>query len=108
MLPEIFHFDNGHVGVVLPAADINDGTKRGMNALLLLRQRYKVSFHRAGLAAMALIRGLGLREVMATADPSDAAACRWLIRLGFQQCSATDETAVFRWRRRVAARDDTT
>ena len=52
--------------------------------------RYPVSFHRAGLMAMALIRQSGARHVVATADASSDVAVRWLKRLGFapvgEQC----------------------
>lgn len=46
-------------------------------------KRYPVAFHRAGLAAMEMIRKSGIREVVATCDEDNAAAVRWLVRLGF-------------------------
>jgi len=48
-------------------------------------RRYPVTFHRAGLAAMAMIRASGVARVVATADAGSAAAVRWLKRLGFEE-----------------------
>jgi hypothetical protein len=53
-------------------------------------KRYPVAFHRAGLMAMKMIRELGLREVVATADADNAAALRWLRRLGFVESDRQD------------------
>jgi RimJ/RimL family protein N-acetyltransferase len=53
-------------------------------------KRYPLSFHRAGLMAMKMIRELGLREVVATADADNAAALRWLRRLGFVESDRQD------------------
>jgi RimJ/RimL family protein N-acetyltransferase len=53
-------------------------------------KRYPVAFHRAGLMAMQMIRELGLREVAATADHDNAAALRWLRRLGFVESDRQD------------------
>jgi hypothetical protein len=47
-------------------------------------RRYPVSFHRAGLMAMEMIRTCGVAQVIATADADSAAAVRWLKRLGFE------------------------
>jgi hypothetical protein len=55
-----------------------------------LAKRYPLSLHRAGLMAMAMIRESGLHEVVATADASDAAALRWLLRLGFIEADHQD------------------
>jgi hypothetical protein len=49
----------------------------------VIAKRYPLSFHRAGLMAMQMVRESGLREVVATADAGNAAALRWLRRLGF-------------------------
>jgi hypothetical protein len=46
-------------------------------------RRYPVAFHRAGLIAMEMIRMSGIAQVIATADAGNAAAVRWLKRLGF-------------------------
>jgi hypothetical protein len=46
-------------------------------------KRYPLSFHRAGLAAMQMIAESGLWEVVATSDPDNLTAGRWLARLGF-------------------------
>jgi hypothetical protein len=53
-------------------------------------KRYPVAFHRAGLMAMKMIRELGLREVVATADAASAPALRWLRRLGFVESDHQD------------------
>jgi RimJ/RimL family protein N-acetyltransferase len=64
-------------------------------------KRYAISFHRAGLLAMRMIRDLGLNEVTATCDPDDPAALRWLARLGFVLSDAQpiDGRVLFVWRR---------
>jgi len=48
-------------------------------------RRYPVSFHRAGLMAMEMIRASGVVQVIATADAGSATAVRWLKRLGFEE-----------------------
>jgi hypothetical protein len=52
-------------------------------------KRYPVAFHRSGLMAMRMIRELGLREVVATADADSAAALRWLRRLSSRAITRT-------------------
>jgi hypothetical protein len=44
---------------------------------------FPVAFHRAGLMAMKMIRGSGVREVAASCDADNPPAVRWLKRLGF-------------------------
>lgn len=46
-------------------------------------RKYPAAIHRAGRAAMALLRNSGAREVIAEAQPGNPAAVRWLERLGF-------------------------
>jgi RimJ/RimL family protein N-acetyltransferase len=53
-------------------------------------RRYPVAFHRAGLAAMAMMRASGVAQVVATADAGNAAAVRWLKRLGFEETERQD------------------
>jgi hypothetical protein len=67
-------------------------------------KRYPVAFHRAGLTAMRMIRDAGLTEVLATADPTDATAMRWLLRLGFEPSEShrVPGKALFAWRRERA------
>lgn len=48
-------------------------------------ERYAVTLHRAGLETMREARRLGYRRVVALADKMNAAAERWLARLGFKQ-----------------------
>jgi RimJ/RimL family protein N-acetyltransferase len=63
-------------------------------------KRYPVAFHRAGLAAMKMIRAAGLGEVRATADRDNEAALRWLRRLGFVEAGprTSDGKVAFIWR----------
>jgi hypothetical protein len=62
-------------------------------------KRYPVAFHRAGLAAMKMIRAAGLGEVRAAADRDNEAALRWLRRLGFVEVGLISEDKVaFVWR----------
>jgi hypothetical protein len=53
-------------------------------------KRYPLAFHRAGLMAVEMIRELGLREILATADERSATALRWLRRLGFVESDHQD------------------
>jgi RimJ/RimL family protein N-acetyltransferase len=53
-------------------------------------KQYPLAFHRAGLMAMQMIRELGLREVVATADADNPTALRWLRRLGFVESDRQD------------------
>ncbi len=64
--------------------------------------KYPVSFHRAGLAAMRLIRESGVAEVISTADPDSPRAIRWLERLGFVRAplQTIPGRILFVWRRR--------
>jgi hypothetical protein len=63
-------------------------------------KRYPVSFHRAGLAAIEMIRKTGVSEVVATADADNEAALRWLKRLGFVPAAAVHigNKMLFVWR----------
>ena len=65
-------------------------------------KRYRVSFHRAGLAAMRMICDAGVGEVVATADADNEAALRWLKRLGFAPATVQplDDKLLFVWRNR--------
>ncbi len=60
--------------------------------------KYPVSFHRAGLAAMKMIRESGVAEVIAQAHDDDPTAIRWLLRLGFEETNI-GEMRIFKWRR---------
>lgn len=51
-------------------------------------KRYPVTFHRAGLAAMAMIREGGYARVVATVSTDDDSALRWIKRLGFREAGA--------------------
>jgi hypothetical protein len=62
-------------------------------------RKYKVSFHRAGLMALRMIRESGVAEVVATADTDDPAALAWLKRLGFRPVRVVGTRVLFSWRR---------
>ena len=55
-------------------------------------KHYPVAFHKAGLAAMAMVRELGLPRVAATTDVTNDAGRRWLERLGFVRAEAKYQT----------------
>jgi RimJ/RimL family protein N-acetyltransferase len=55
-------------------------------------RRYPVAIHRAGRAAIAKFRELGLKRVLAFADADTPASERWLERLGFRRLNG-----VFVW-----------
>jgi hypothetical protein len=62
-------------------------------------RKYKVSFHRAGLMAMRMVRDSGVAEVVATADADDPVALAWLERLGFRPVQDLETRVLFSWRR---------
>lgn len=62
-------------------------------------RRYPAAIHRAGRAAMGLIRRSGLPRVVAEAEADNPAAARWLERLGFRHVRGR----VYVWEREVAA-----
>ena len=57
-------------------------------------RKYPAAIHRAGRAAMWMMRDSGVATVVAEAQPDNPAAERWLKRLGFEP-----EGACFVWRR---------
>lgn len=67
-------------------------------------KRYPVVFHKAGLAAMAMIRELGLPRVAAMTDADNETAVRWLRRLGFVAAEAKHQTipgkVIYLWERK--------
>jgi RimJ/RimL family protein N-acetyltransferase len=66
-------------------------------------KRYPVTFHRAGLAAMAMIREANLPTVVATTSADFQAGIRWLKRLGFREaapeCQDIPGKIIFCWSR---------
>jgi len=75
-------FPNGSVGAFLM---MNEGA-----------QRYKMSLHKAGLKVIEDARRLGIKRVVAMAQPGVEPAVRWLKRLGFEEMTVDGET-VFAW-----------
>ena len=76
------YLEHGVVGAFLHATD--------------KARQYPMTLHKAGLATMALARELGLRRVVAMADPGVAPAERWLARLGFTK-EAVNGVTVWAW-----------
>jgi hypothetical protein len=64
-------------------------------------RQFRVAIHRAGLMAMRMIRASGARRVYAEAQLENAAARRWLLRLGFEPVPGSERAFV--WRSDVAA-----
>ncbi len=62
---------------------MEDGTLVAFVDLLPEARRHPHSLHRAALRFMGELRRAGVRRVVATADPEQPAAERWLWRLGF-------------------------
>lgn len=56
-------------------------------------RKYPAAIHRAGLAAMKMIRTSGERRVIAIADETISGAHRWLTRLGFGAVTVDGVTA---------------
>lgn len=79
--------DDGADGRVIGIGGLGfrDGIAIAFVDMLPEARRYPVAIHRAGLAAMALIRRSGLPRVVAEADADNPAAARWLERLGFRR-----------------------
>jgi hypothetical protein len=75
-------------GVAFP----NDGLPMAFVEQAADAKRYPVAFHKAGLAAMAMIRELGLPRVAATTNVTNDAGRRWLERLGFVRADAKYQT----------------
>ena len=73
-------FPNGSVGAFLM---MNDGA-----------QRYKMSLHKAGLKVIEDARRLGIKRVVALAQPGVEPAVRWLERLGFEEMTIDGETVL--------------
>ena len=59
--------------------------------------RYKMTFHKAGLAAIAEARRLGIKRLVAMAEPGVEPAVRWLKRLGFHDEITVDGQKVYAW-----------
>src|SRR5262245_1899887 len=62
---------------------LDDGTVLAFCHLTDAARRRKVALHKAALAALARAKASGIRRIVATADPEQPAAERWLERLGF-------------------------
>lgn len=60
-------------------------------------RKYPAAIFRAGVLAMRVARRLGLREVLASADPNESAAGRFLERLGFRFFGVINDERVYRW-----------
>jgi RimJ/RimL family protein N-acetyltransferase len=64
-------------------------------------RKYPLAFHRAGLAAMRMIREAGLMHVIATTDRDNPRAVRWIERLGFVRAAVQPlpDKWLFEWTR---------
>ncbi len=64
-------------------------------------RKYPLAFHRAGLAAMGMIRESGLTQVIATTDRDNPRAVRWIERLGFVRAvvQTLPDKWLFEWTR---------
>ena len=63
---------------------MENGTLIGFVDLTSEMRCYPLSLHRAAVRFMCELRHAGVRKVVAAADPAQAAAERWLDRLGFK------------------------
>jgi hypothetical protein len=86
--------------VQLAPASGNDAASPGSDGVAEAK-RYPVSFHRAGLLAMQMIRDSTAAQVIATADAGSDVAVRWLKRLGFKPADEQeiDGKLLFVWNR---------
>ena len=80
-----------------------DGTVIAFVSMLDEARKYPVAIHRAGLAAMRMIRDSGARVVVAEAQAGNPAAEPWLKRLGFVKRELEDgaggKRVAFVWER---------
>jgi|SRR5215510_831103 len=67
---------------------LDDGTVLAFCHLTDAARRRKVALHKAAIAALARAKASGFRRIVATADPEQPAAERWLERLGFVSARA--------------------
>lgn len=75
-----------------------DGTVIAFAAITDEARGYPAAIHRAGLAAMRMIREAGVQAVLAEAEENNPAAERWLLRLGFRKIEIGGQPA-FVWER---------
>jgi len=79
-----------------------DGTVIAFVQMLPEARKYPAAIHRAGLAAMKLIRDSRVPLVVAEAQDDNPAAERWLLRLGFRKTAMGGQVA-FVWERNADA-----
>lgn len=88
--------DDGKLLGIGGLAFLPDGTVGAFVHMVEGARRYRIALHKAGLACMAEAKRLGIRRVVALADPSVEPACRWLERLGFGPM-VIDGQKVYAW-----------
>jgi RimJ/RimL family protein N-acetyltransferase len=74
-----------------------DGTVAAFVHAETALRRFRVTLHRAGLRMMREAEQLGVRRIVAMADPDVEAAVAWLKRLGFKETIVHGEK-VYEWR----------
>lgn len=80
-------------------AFLPDGTVAAFMQTVQGARRYKVAMHKAALATLAEAKRLGIRSVVALADPQIEPAKPWLARLGFRPLDI-DGNEVWTWQTR--------
>lgn len=74
-----------------------DGTVAAFLHAATDARKFRMTVHKAGLRVMREARRLGVRRIVALADPEIAAAAPWLKRLGFQE-TIIDGERIYEWR----------
>jgi hypothetical protein len=73
-----------------------DGTYVAFMSCNECARRYKVAMHRAALLTMNAAKSMGIKRLVALADPGIEKAEPWLLRLGFKPVEVAGER-VFVW-----------
>lgn len=74
---------NGHVIGIGGIAFHANGTREAFCELTEEARRHPVALHKAAVTTLKLAKELRIKRLIAMPDPSQTAAERWLIRLGF-------------------------
>lgn len=74
-----------------------DGLMGAFARLTPEARRRKVQLHKTALAMLESARARGIRQIVATADPTEPAAERWLERLGFRYVTTAADRKTYLW-----------
>lgn len=78
-------------------AFLTDGTHLAFVDMTDEARRYPVAIHKTGKRFIEQARAWGVRRMVAAADPTNPAADRWLLRLGFEPAATVEGREIFTW-----------